>query len=143
MSVGRLDYNSEGLLLLTNDNTLKAILESPETRLPRIYRVKVHGRVTSEKLVKMQSPIKINDMIYGPLQVNISRELATNSWLDITLQTGKNREIRKIMQKCDLQVNKLIRIGYGPYQLKSLQHRDVMEVQIAEFLQRRITKLTK
>jgi 23S rRNA pseudouridine2605 synthase len=85
MSVGRLDYNSEGLLLMTNDNALKGILESPETRLPRLYRVKVHGRITSEKLKKMQSPIVIQSVTYGPLKVGISRELQTNSWLDVTL----------------------------------------------------------
>jgi len=73
MSVGRLDYNSEGLLLLTNDNTLKGILESPETRMPRVYRVKVHGRVTSDKINKMRSPLTIQSVNYGPLDVRISR----------------------------------------------------------------------
>lgn len=143
MSVGRLDYNSEGLLLLTNDNTLKGILESPETRLPRLYRVKVHGRVTSEKILKMQKPIVIKEVTYGPLDVSISRELKTNSWLDVTLHTGKNREIRKIMQKCDLQVNKLVRVGYGPYKLRGLQHREVMEVKIEDFLLHKLAKINK
>lgn len=91
MSVGRLDYNSEGLLLLTNDNTLKAILESPETKLPRVYRVKVHGRVTQQKLEMMKKPMLIAGREYGPLKVQVGRTLATNMWLDVELMTGKNR----------------------------------------------------
>lgn len=109
MSVGRLDFNSEGLLLLTNDTSLKNLLENPTTQLPRFYRVKVHGRVTEDKLVKMNNPVIINQVQYGPLKASIDRSLSTNSWLNVELMGGKNREIRRIMQKCDLQVNKLKR----------------------------------
>ena len=91
MSVGRLDYNSEGLLLVTNDNTLKTLLENPEANLTRVYRVKVHGRITQEKISKMSRPLTINGVEYGPLDVGVDRELSTNSWLNISMKTGKNR----------------------------------------------------
>jgi 23S rRNA pseudouridine2605 synthase len=91
MTVGRLDFNSEGLLLVTNDNTLKGLLENPEANLTRVYRVKVHGRVTPDKLEKMSSPLSIKGYSYGPLNVNIDRELSTNSWLNVSMRTGKNR----------------------------------------------------
>jgi 23S rRNA pseudouridine2605 synthase len=117
MTVGRLDFNSEGLLLVTNDNSLKALLENPSASLTRVYRVKVHGRVSPEKLQKMNSPISIKGVTYGPLNVNIDRELSTNVWLNVSMRTGKNREIRRVMEKCDLQVNKLIRVSYGPYKI--------------------------
>ncbi len=91
MSVGRLDFNSEGLLLVTNDNTLKGLLENPEAGLTRVYRVKVHGRVTPEKMEKMNSVVTIKGIQYGPLNVNIDRSLSTNSWLNVSMRTGKNR----------------------------------------------------
>lgn len=97
MSVGRLDFNSEGLLLVTNDNTLKTLLEHPGADLLRIYRVKVHGRVTDQKMQKLNSPFNIKGIQYGPLNVNIDRALSTNSWLNVSMRTGKNREIRRIM----------------------------------------------
>jgi 23S rRNA pseudouridine2605 synthase len=97
------------LLLVTNDNALKGLLENPEANLTRVYRVKVHGRLTPEKLEKMNTVQIIKGVKYGPLNVNVDRELSTNSWLNVSMRTGKNREIRRIMQKCDLQVNKLIR----------------------------------
>jgi 23S rRNA pseudouridine2605 synthase len=83
MSVGRLDYNSEGLLLLTNDPQLKNLLENPVSNMNRLYRVKVHGRVTPEKLLKMSKPITMNGREYGPLRVTVDRALTTNVWLNI------------------------------------------------------------
>ena len=91
MSVGRLDYNSEGLLLLTNDTTLKSLLENPVADLIRFYRVKVHGRVTPEKLEKMNKSFQINGQTYGPLKVSLDRSLSTNVWLNVSMKTGKNR----------------------------------------------------
>jgi 23S rRNA pseudouridine2605 synthase len=120
MTVGRLDFNSEGLLLVTNDNTLKGLLENPAADLTRVYRVKVHGRVTADKLQRMNSTMNIKGQTYGPLNVNIDRELSTNVWLNVSMRTGKNREIRRVMEKCDLQVNKLIRVAYGPYKIGSV-----------------------
>ena len=120
MSVGRLDYNSEGLLLVTNDNTLKGLLENPEANLTRLYRVKVHGQITDRKMGIMNSAVTIKGRQYGPLLVDVDRSLSTNTWLNISMRTGKNREIRRIMQKCDVQVNKLIRTEYGPYKLRSV-----------------------
>jgi 23S rRNA pseudouridine2605 synthase len=82
--------------------------------------VKVHGRVTPEKLLKMTKPITMNGKQYGPLRVTVDRALTTNVWLNVEMKKGKNREIRRIMQKCDLQVNKLVRLEYGKYKLKKV-----------------------
>ena len=82
---------------MTNDNTLKTLLEHPDANLLRIYRVKVHGRVTEYKQKKLNSPFKIKDVQYGPLNVNVDRELSTNIWMNVSMRTGKNREIRRIM----------------------------------------------
>lgn len=91
VSVGRLDFNSEGLLLLTNDIELKHLLENPSANLWRSYRVKVHGRVTPEKLLKMAKPMMISGKEYGPLQVSVDRALTTNVWINVAMKTGKNR----------------------------------------------------
>ena len=123
MSVGRLDYNSEGLLLLTNNNELKQILETPKSNNQRLYRVKVHGRVTSEKLESMRKGCTISGINYEPFKVSVVRELSTNVWLSIEIRQGKNREIRKVLQKHDLQVSKLIRCEYGSYKLGSVSGR--------------------
>lgn len=89
--MGRLDFNSEGLLLLTNDIELKHLLENPSANLWRSYRVKVHGRVTPEKLLKMAKPMMISGKEYGPLQVSVDRALTTNVWINVAMKTGKNR----------------------------------------------------
>ncbi len=120
LSIGRLDINTEGLLLLTNDGGLKRVLELPSTGWLRRYRVRAHGRVSEEDLAKLKQGIEIEGIKYGAIEANIERVLGANIWLNIALREGKNREIKKVLGELGLQVNRLIRISYGPFQLGDL-----------------------
>jgi 23S rRNA pseudouridine2605 synthase len=121
VSVGRLDLNSEGLLLLTNDGGLARYLELPANALKRRYRVRVHGAVKPADLAKLVQGITVDGVKYGPIDARPERAQAgTNVWLAVTLQEGKNREIRKVMEHLGLQVSRLIRTGYGPFELGDL-----------------------
>jgi 23S rRNA pseudouridine2605 synthase len=120
MSVGRLDYTSDGLLLLTNDGDLKRALELPKNEIQRDYRVRVYGRFTDEKLEKIRKGAVISGEQYGPFWCNVRRYQTRNTWLSISMWQGKNREIRKIMQKNSLRVNRLKRVRYGPYTLEDV-----------------------
>lgn len=128
ISVGRLDYNSEGLLLLTNDGELARHLELPSCGWKRKYRVRVHGKLTAEILGRLRKGVKIDGVAYAPAEIDIEKEQGTNTWVVMTLTEGKNREIRRLMEFFGLQVTRLIRIAYGPFQLGHLQEGEVREV---------------
>jgi 23S rRNA pseudouridine2605 synthase len=128
VSVGRLDINSEGLLLLTNDGGLKRILELPETGWQRRYRVRANGRVTQEALDRLKDGIRVDGIEYGPIKAVLDRTQGANSWLTMTLREGKNREVRNVLRALGLTVNRLIRISYGPFQLGELKSGEAEEV---------------
>ena len=128
ISVGRLDLNSEGILLLTNDGALSRALELPENGWSRRYKVKVHGFLNEKKLQELTNGTTIDGVEYAPCKITIDKKLGTNAWLTISLNEGKNREIRKLMASIDLSVARLIRVSYGPFQLGSLKAGEVKEV---------------
>jgi 23S rRNA pseudouridine2605 synthase len=120
VSIGRLDFNTEGLLLLTNDGALARHLELPSTGWLRRYRVRAHGRVTQEQLDKLQDGVEIEGVRYGPIEATLDTMQGANVWLTLGLREGKNREVRRILESLGLAVNRLIRISYGPFQLSDL-----------------------
>jgi 23S rRNA pseudouridine2605 synthase len=128
ISVGRLDLNSEGLLLLTNDGGLARALELPSRGWLRRYRVRVHGAVTPEQLATLGRGIRIDGIAYGPIEAVLDRVQGANAWLTISLHEGKNREIRKVLAHFELEVTRLIRIAHGPFQLGDLPRGAVAEV---------------
>lgn len=121
VSVGRLDLNSEGLLLLTNNGELSRKLELPSNGWLRRYKVRVHGAVDDKKLKTLLKGTVIDGVEYGPVKAEIESTQGSNSWLLVTLSEGKNREIRKVMKSIGLDVARLIRLSYGPFQLGSLK----------------------
>ena len=131
ISVGRLDLNSEGLLLLTNDGGLARALELPATGWLRRYRVRALGRVTQEALDRLRSGITIAGVRYGPIEATLDREQGANVWLTMGLREGKNREVRKVLEQLGLKVNRLIRVSYGPFELGELNDGAVEEVETA------------
>lgn len=128
MSVGRLDLNSEGLLLLTNDGAIKRKLELPSTGWLRKYRVRVNGRPTDEVLKPLRDGIEVDGQKFQPMQVSLDRQQGANAWLTVGLREGKNREIRRAMTDIGLTVNRLIRVSYGPFQLGQMKPGEVQEV---------------
>jgi 23S rRNA pseudouridine2605 synthase len=121
VSVGRLDFNSEGLLLLTNDGALSRHLELPATGWLRRYRVRAHGRVSQADLDKLKDGIEIEGVRYGPIEATLDSVQSGNAWLTMGLREGKNREVRRILAHLGVDVNRLIRISYGPFQLLDLK----------------------
>ena len=128
MPVGRLDLNSEGLLLLTNDGELKRRLELPSTGWLRRYRVRVFGTPSDAALQSLGRGVTVDGVAYGPIQARLERVQGSNAWLTIALREGKNREVRNVMQHLGHEVSRLIRTGYGPFQLGNLEPRAVEEV---------------
>ncbi|MCC5961358.1 MAG: pseudouridine synthase [Rhodobacteraceae bacterium] len=128
MSIGRLDLNSEGLLLLTNDGDLKRRLELPSTGWLRKYRVRVNGTPTDDMLAPLRDGVKIEGERFQPMIVSIDRQQGANAWLTIGIREGRNREIRRAMDHVGLSVNRLIRVSYGPFQLGQLAKGAVAEV---------------
>jgi 23S rRNA pseudouridine2605 synthase len=128
ISVGRLDLNSEGLLLLTNDGGLARLLELPATGWLRRYRVRVHGAVDPPRLAALAAGVAIDGVKYGPIEAGLDSRKGENAWLTVSLREGRNREIRRVMQHLGLQTTRLIRIAYGPFQLGTLPRGDVEEV---------------
>ena len=128
ISVGRLDLNSEGLLLLTNDGALSRRLELPQNAWSRRYKVRVHGKVELKKLAQLEKGALIDGVQYGAVKIELESQNGSNSWLLITLNEGKNREIRKLMKSIGLEVARLIRLSYGPFQLGSLKKGEIKEV---------------
>ncbi len=128
ISVGRLDFASEGLLLLTNDGGLARHLELPATGWSRRYRVRVHGTVEQGRLDKLADGVTIEGVRYGAVEAQLDRLQGANAWLTMTLKEGKNREIRKLANHLGLEVTRLIRIAYGPFQLGDLKRGEAGEV---------------
>ncbi len=128
ISVGRLDYNTEGLLLLTNDGALSRHLEHPSTGWKRRYRVRAHGRYNLQELEKLIDGITIDGIKYGSIEITLDKEQGHNTWFNVGLLEGKNREIRKVFEHFDLQVNRLIRMSYGPFQLGNMPKGHIEEV---------------
>jgi 23S rRNA pseudouridine2605 synthase len=128
ISIGRLDLNSEGLLLLTNDGALARRLELPSTGWIRRYKVRVHGVVDQERLLPLAKGITIEGVRYGPIKVDFERQKGANAWLTVSLTEGKNREVRKVLEHLGYSVTRLIRLAYGPFQLGMLEKGQVEEV---------------
>lgn len=130
ISVGRLDLNSEGLLLLTTSGALSRALELPKNAQERTYRVRVNGQVTENQIARLARGITVEGVRYRPIEVTpeTSKEQGRNRWLNVTLHEGKNREIRRVFEALHLPVSRLIRIGYGPFGLGRLRAGEVEEV---------------
>jgi 23S rRNA pseudouridine2605 synthase len=128
VSVGRLDLNSEGLLLLTNDGELARRLELPSNAWVRRYRVRVHGEVRDEALARLDKGVTVDGITYGSIKATLDRQQGANAWLTVSLHEGKNREIRKVMDFLGWPVTRLIRIAYGPFQLGTLAEGAAEEV---------------
>ncbi|RWA69474.1 MAG: pseudouridine synthase [Mesorhizobium sp.] len=128
MTIGRLDINTEGLLLLTNDGGLSRVLELPATGWLRRYRVRVHGKVEESALAGLREGIAVDGVFYGSVEASLDREQGTNAWLTIGLREGKNREVKNILGALGLDVTRLIRISYGPFQLEDLPEGHVLEI---------------
>jgi 23S rRNA pseudouridine2605 synthase len=142
ISIGRLDLNTEGLLLLTNDGELARLLELPATGWVRRYRVRAYGRLDPQALEKLRGGITLEGVHYGPIEAQIDKVQGDNAWLTIAIREGKNREVKKICEHLGLQVNRLIRTAFGPFQLGDLERGAVAEVParvLAEQLGRKVS----
>jgi 23S rRNA pseudouridine2605 synthase len=128
MPVGRLDFMTEGLLLLTNDGELKRQLELPRTGVVRTYRARAYGQVTQAQLETLAEGITIDGVHYGSINANLERRTGSNCWVEMSLTEGKNREVRRVLAHLGLQVSRLIRTAYGPLTLEGLGPGDVDEV---------------
>ncbi len=128
ISIGRLDINTEGLMLLTNDGGLARVLALPETGWLRRYRVRVHGSVSQPALDKLREGITLDEVEYGPIVATLEREVGDNAWLVMDLREGKNREIKRVLEHLNLQVTRLIRVSFGPFQLEDLGMGAIEEV---------------
>lgn len=141
VSVGRLDLNTEGLLLLTNDGALSRYLELPSTGWSRKYRVRVKGRIQTDRLKALEKGITVEGVRYGSIKVQVDQSgEGANSWLTLSLKEGKNREIRRVMEAINLKVNRLIRVSYGPFDLGKIERgavskvpEKVLKAQLAKF----------
>ena len=128
MPVGRLDLNTEGLLLLTTDGEFKRQLELPATGVERSYRARVFGPVSQEQLEDLIEGIEIEGVRYGPIDANLERRTGRNGWVEMRLKEGKNREVRRVLEYLGLQVSRLIRTRYGPFPLGDLPVGSVDEI---------------
>ncbi|WP_157286507.1 pseudouridine synthase [Bradyrhizobium yuanmingense] len=128
ISIGRLDFNTEGLLLLTNDGGLARTLELPDTGWLRRYRVRAHGDVTQAQLDELKNGIEIEGVKYGPIEATLERDQGANVWLVFAIREGKNREVRNVCAHLGLEVNRLIRVSYGPFQLGEIPEGQVEEI---------------
>ena len=128
ITIGRLDFNTEGLLLLTNDGGLARALELPDTGWLRRYRVRAHGEVTQAQLDQLKNGIEVDGVKYGSIDATLERDQGANVWLVFAIREGKNREVRNVMAHLGLEVNRLIRVSYGPFQLGEIAEGEVEEV---------------
>jgi 23S rRNA pseudouridine2605 synthase len=128
MPVGRLDFLTEGLLLLTNDGELKRQLELPRTGVVRTYRARAFGDVSQEQLEELAEGVTIDGMHYGSINANLERRTGRNCWIEMSLTEGKNREVRRVLEHLGLQVSRLIRTAYGPFDVGGMEPADVDEV---------------
>ncbi len=131
ISVGRLDINTEGLLLLTNDGGLARVLELPATAWLRRYRVRANGRIDQATLDTLRDGVTVDGVHYGPIEATLEREQGANAWLMFAIREGKNREIKKVLESLGLRVNRLIRVAFGPFMLGDLPEGTAKEVETA------------
>ena len=131
ISVGRLDINTEGLLLLTNDGGLARTLELPATAWLRRYRVRANGRIDQATLDTLRDGVTVDGVHYGPIEATLEREQGANAWLMFAIREGKNREIKKVLESLGLRVNRLIRVAFGPFMLGDLPEGTAKEVETA------------
>lgn len=128
MPVGRLDVNTEGLLLMTNDGELKRALELPSTGIPRTYRARTFGDISQARLEELMEGIEIDGVRYGSINANLERSAGRNKWIELTLTEGKNREVRRVLEHLGLQVSRLLRTKYGPFELADLPRGAAEEI---------------
>jgi 23S rRNA pseudouridine2605 synthase len=128
MPVGRLDLNTEGLLLLTNDGALKRAMELPSSEIERTYRARTFGDITQEQLEDLIHGITIDGVRYGKIDANLERRTGRNQWIELTLTEGLNREVRRVLEHLGLKVSRLIRTAYGPFQLGDLARGQAAEL---------------
>lgn len=128
ISVGRLDINTEGLLLLTNDGELARLLELPATGWTRRYRVRAWGRIVQADLDKLKNGLTVEGVRYGPIEAVIDKVQGSNVWLTVSLKEGKNREVKRVLAVLGLHVNRLIRLSFGPFQIGDLEPGDIKQV---------------
>jgi 23S rRNA pseudouridine2605 synthase len=141
MPVGRLDFMTEGLLLLTNDGELKRQLELPRSGVVRRYRARAFGEVTQSALESLSEGVTIEGVRYGSIDANLERRTGRNCWIELSLAEGKNREVRRVLAFLGLQVSRLIRTAYGPFGLTDLRPGEVQEVPRGELAEFRATLL--
>jgi 23S rRNA pseudouridine2605 synthase len=132
MPIGRLDFNTEGLLLLTNDGGLKRTMELPATGLPRTYRARTFGDITQDQLEGLIEGIEIDGVRYGSINANMERRTGRNQWIEVTITEGKNREVRRVLEHLGLEVSRLIRTAYGPFELLDLPRGQAVEIRQVE-----------
>ena len=128
MPVGRLDYMTEGLLLLTNDGGLKRQLELPRTGVVRTYRARAFGRVSQDQLEQLADGVTVEGVHYGSINANLERRTGSNCWIEMSLTEGKNREVRRVLEHLGLQVSRLIRTAYGPFTVDELDPGGMDEI---------------
>jgi 23S rRNA pseudouridine2605 synthase len=128
ITIGRLDLDSEGLLLMTNDGDLARHLELPSTGWSRKYRVRVQGHVDQTRLAELANGVTIDGIRYGKVLTSLDRQMPSNAWLTVAIREGKNREIRRIMEYLGHQVSRLIRISYGPFQLGDMKGGEIFQI---------------
>ncbi len=128
MPVGRLDFNTEGLLLLTNDGELKRAMELPASGIPRTYRARAMGEVTQAQLEDLIEGITIEGVRYGSIDANLEHRSGRQNWIELTLSEGKNREVRRVLEQLGLKVSRLMRTAYGPFELGDLPRGAAAEV---------------
>ncbi len=128
MPVGRLDFNTEGLLLLTNDGELKRAMELPSSGIPRTYRARTFGEISQAQLEELIEGITIDGVRYGRIDANMERRTGRNQWVEMTITEGKNREVRRVLEHFGLEVSRLIRIAYGPFELLDLPRGAAIEI---------------
>ncbi|WP_128892884.1 pseudouridine synthase [Erythrobacter sp. HKB08] len=128
MPIGRLDLNTEGLLLLTNDGGLKRQMELPASEVPRTYRARAFGDVSQAQLEDLIEGVTIDGVRYGRIDANLERRTGRNQWIEMTITEGKNREVRRVLEYLGLKVNRLMRTAYGPFELGDLPRGQVVEI---------------
>ena len=133
ISVGRLDYNTEGLLLLTNDGELSRLFESPTSLFPRVYRAKLYGKLTDRMLRIIRTGINLNGFNYKPAEIWVDHVGITHTWVTVSIREGKNREIRNMFEYFNIQVSRLIRVSYHTFALEDLDVNEIEEIPLHEF----------
>ena len=136
MPIGRLDFSTEGLLLMTNDGELKRAMELPSSKIPRTYRARAFGDVTQAQLEDLIEGLTIDGVRYGRIDANLERRTGRNQWIELTLTEGKNREVRNVLEHLGLEVSRLMRTAYGPFQLENIPRgaaEEVPQVEVERF----------